>query len=51
MKRISTPQDYVKCVDFLVEHSYITGVCLPLEGGWYSYQAAPPFPTAVMNRN
>ena len=51
MKRISTPADYVKCVDFLLDHSYITGICLPLEGGWYSYHTAPPFPTAVMNRS
>lgn len=51
MKRISTPADYVKCVDFLVSHPYITGVCLPLDGGWYSYHVAPPFPSAVMSRS
>lgn len=50
MKRIATPADYVKCVEFFIGHEYITGMCLPLDGGWYSYHTAPPFPTAVMSR-
>jgi hypothetical protein len=40
----------VRCVDFFLSHSYVTGVCLPLDGGWYSYQAAPPFLTSTMKR-
>jgi len=50
MRRIAQPDDYVKCVDFFLNHSYVTGVCLPLDGGWYSYPAAPPFPSSTMNR-
>ena len=50
MKRIAKPDDYVRCVDFFMGHPYITGVCLPLDGGWFSHQSAPPFPTATMHR-
>lgn len=51
MRRIAQPDDYVRCVDFFVTHPYVTGVCLPLDGGWYSHHCAPPFPTATMVRS
>ena len=51
MKRIAVPEDYVKCVDFFLSHGYITGVSLPLDGGWYSYNVNPPFSTATMQRS
>lgn len=51
MNRIARPDDYVRCVDFFVSHPYITGVCLPLDGGWYTHHSAPPFPTSTMQRS
>lgn len=51
MKRIAVPEDYVKCVDFFLSHGYITGVSLPLDGGWYSYNVNPPFATALMQKS
>jgi 3-oxoacyl-[acyl-carrier protein] reductase len=50
MKRIAYPQDYVKCVEFFLNHDYITGVSLPLDGGWYSYNVNPPFSSALMQK-
>jgi len=46
MKRIAYAEDYVKCVDFFLNHAYITGVSLPLDGGWSVYNPNPPFKTA-----
>ena len=51
MKRIAVPADYVKCVDFFLSHDYITGVSLPLDGGWSSYNVNPPFVSATMERS
>lgn len=47
MKRIAYAEDYVKCIDFFLDHSYITGVSLPLDGGWLVYNPNPPFRTAT----
>jgi 3-oxoacyl-[acyl-carrier protein] reductase len=46
MKRIVYAADFVKCVDFFLNHGYITGVSLPLDGGWFVYNPNPPFKTA-----
>ncbi len=46
MKRIAYAEDYAKCVDFFLDHNYITGVSLPLDGGWSVYNPNPPFKTA-----
>jgi NAD(P)-dependent dehydrogenase (short-subunit alcohol dehydrogenase family) len=46
MKRIAYAEDYTKCVDFFLNHGYITGVSLPLDGGWSVYNPNPPFKTA-----
>ena len=46
MGRIAYPKDYVKCIDFFLNHDYITGVSLPLDGGWQAYNVNPPFSTA-----
>jgi acetoacetyl-CoA reductase/3-oxoacyl-[acyl-carrier protein] reductase len=50
MGRISYPEDYVKCIDFFLNHEYITGVSLPLDGGWFAYNVNPPFSTPLMQR-
>ena len=42
MGRIAYPKDYVKCIDFFLNHDYITGVSLPLDGGWQGYNVNPP---------
>jgi NAD(P)-dependent dehydrogenase (short-subunit alcohol dehydrogenase family) len=47
MKRIAYAEDYVKCVDFFINHNYITGVSLPLDGGWSVYNPNPPFGTST----
>lgn len=41
MGRIAYPKDYVKCIDFFLNHDYITGVSLPLDGGWQGYNVNP----------
>ncbi len=33
LKREGTPQDVAQAVEFLVESPFITGVCLPVDGG------------------
>lgn len=48
MGRIAYAEDFVKCVAFFLNHKYITGVSLPLEGGWSGYNVNPPFTTPVM---
>ena len=48
MGRIAYAEDYVKCVDFFLNNEYITGISLPLEGGWMSYNVNPPFSTPQM---
>jgi len=48
MKRVANAKDYVKCVDFFMNHEYITGVSLPLDGGWQVYNVNPPFGTPLM---
>ena len=50
MGRMAYPDDYVKCVDFFLNHDYITGVSLPLDGGWMTYNVNPPFGTALMEK-
>ena len=32
--KFGTPEDVAKAVSFLVKSDYITGVCLPVDGGW-----------------
>ena len=51
MGRIAYPKDYIKCLEFFVNHDYITGVSLPLDGGWMSYNVNPPFNSSMMERN
>jgi 3-oxoacyl-[acyl-carrier protein] reductase len=46
MKRIAYAEDYVKCIDFFLNHAYITGVSLRLDGGWFVYNPNPPFRTS-----
>ena len=48
MGRVAQAKDYVKCIEFFLAHDYITGVSLPLDGGWFSYNVNPPFKTALM---
>lgn len=45
MGRVAYPEDYVKCIDFFLNHEYMTGVSLPLAGGWQALNVSPPFPT------
>jgi NAD(P)-dependent dehydrogenase (short-subunit alcohol dehydrogenase family) len=51
MGRIAYAEDYVKCVEFFISNDYITGVTLPLDGGWMSYNVNPPFNTPLMQRS
>jgi NAD(P)-dependent dehydrogenase (short-subunit alcohol dehydrogenase family) len=46
MKRIAYAEDYVKCIDFFLNHDYITGTSLRLDGGWFVYNPNPPFRTS-----
>jgi NAD(P)-dependent dehydrogenase (short-subunit alcohol dehydrogenase family) len=46
MKRIAYARDYVKCIDFFLNHDYITGLSLRLDGGWFVYNPNPPFRTS-----
>lgn len=46
MKRIADAEDYVKCIDFFLNHDYITGTSLRLDGGWFVYNTNPPFRTS-----
>jgi 3-oxoacyl-[acyl-carrier protein] reductase len=46
MRRIAYAEDYVKCIDFFLNHAYITGVSLRLDGGWFVYNPNPPFRTS-----
>jgi NAD(P)-dependent dehydrogenase (short-subunit alcohol dehydrogenase family) len=50
MGRIAYSEDYVKCIDFFLTNKYITGVSLPLDGGWHVYNVNPPFSTALMQK-
>jgi len=43
MGRIANDKDFVKCIDFFLENEYITGISLPLDGGWMAYNVNPPF--------
>jgi 3-oxoacyl-[acyl-carrier protein] reductase len=45
MGRMAYPEDYVKCIDFFLSNKNITGISLPLDGGWQAFNASPPFPT------
>jgi NAD(P)-dependent dehydrogenase (short-subunit alcohol dehydrogenase family) len=51
MGRIAYAEDYVKCVDFFMKNDYVTGVTLPLDGGWMSYNVNPGFSTPLMERS
>lgn len=50
MGRIAYPKDYVKCIEFFLNNDYITGVSLPLDGGWMAYNVNPAFGAALMER-
>jgi len=50
MGRIAYAEDFVKCVDFFLQNDYVTGVSLPLDGGWMAYNVNPPFGTALMEK-
>jgi pteridine reductase len=40
VKREGSPADIAQAVAFLLAHTFITGVCLPVDGGRTTY--APP---------
>lgn len=42
LKRAGTPQDVARAVRFLVESPFITGVCLPVDGGRTIYAGSSP---------
>ncbi len=42
VKREGTPQDLAHAIRFLLENTFITGVCLPVDGGRSIYSPAPP---------
>jgi len=48
MGRIAYTEDYVKCIDFFMSNDYVSGVTLPLDGGWMAYNVNPPFSTPLM---
>lgn len=48
MGRIADAEDYVKCIDFFLKNEYVTGVSLPLDGGWMAYNVNPPFSAPLM---
>jgi NAD(P)-dependent dehydrogenase (short-subunit alcohol dehydrogenase family) len=50
MGRVAYPEDYVKCVEFFLTNRYVTGVSLPLDGGWMAYNVNPGFGTALMQK-
>lgn len=51
MGRIAYAEDYVKCIDFFLNNEYVSGVSLPLDGGWMAYNINPPFKAALMERS
>ncbi len=42
LKRAGTPHDVARAVRFLVESPFITGVCLPVDGGRTIYAGSSP---------
>lgn len=42
LKREGTPEDVARAVRFLVESEFVTGVCLPVDGGRTIYAGASP---------
>jgi hypothetical protein len=46
MEKIAYAEDYVKCIDLFLNHDYITGTSLRLDGGWFIYNPNPPFRTS-----
>lgn len=51
MGRIAYPKDYVQCLEFFLNHEYITGTSLRLDGGWFCYNVNPPFKAPTMERS
>jgi NAD(P)-dependent dehydrogenase (short-subunit alcohol dehydrogenase family) len=50
MGRIAYASDFVKCVEFFLDNEYVSGVSLPLDGGWMAYNVNPGFGTALMEK-